>query len=164
MKALSIRQPWINAILHAGKCVENRTWANQTVRGTWVALHASARRAPPASCDECMALARRVGAPLDDVDEPMGAVLGIAFVEDIIFGEDGPLDVGLAERVGPWFEGGVGFVFGPILHIPEQIPCRGALNFWTVPDEVDARMKEMFPRFPPADLLLHPEHASAWPW
>jgi hypothetical protein len=41
MKALTIRQPWIHAILREGKNIENRSW-QRTFRG-WVALHASAR-------------------------------------------------------------------------------------------------------------------------
>lgn len=39
MKALSIRQPWAWAILHAGKRVENRTWSS-SFRGTFL-LHAA---------------------------------------------------------------------------------------------------------------------------
>ena len=38
MKALSVRQPWAWAILHAGKDVENRTWGTR-FRGQ-LAIHA----------------------------------------------------------------------------------------------------------------------------
>jgi hypothetical protein len=41
MKALSIRQPWVYAILHEGKDVENRTWRSH-FRG-WLAIHFSAK-------------------------------------------------------------------------------------------------------------------------
>lgn len=41
MKALSIKQPWVYAILHEGKDIENRSW-NTAYRG-WLALHASGR-------------------------------------------------------------------------------------------------------------------------
>jgi hypothetical protein len=40
MKALTIKQPWIYAILREGKDIENRSW-RRSFRG-WVALHASA--------------------------------------------------------------------------------------------------------------------------
>jgi hypothetical protein len=40
MKGLSLRQPWLTAILHLGKRIENRTW-NTSYRGE-VLLHASA--------------------------------------------------------------------------------------------------------------------------
>ena len=39
MKALSIQQPWLHAILHEGKNIENRPWQN-SFRGC-IALHAS---------------------------------------------------------------------------------------------------------------------------
>ena len=39
MKALSIKQPWVHAILREGKNIENRTW-QRDYRG-WIALHAS---------------------------------------------------------------------------------------------------------------------------
>jgi hypothetical protein len=39
MKALTIKQPWIYAILRGGKDIENRSW-QRSFRG-WVALHAS---------------------------------------------------------------------------------------------------------------------------
>lgn len=38
MKALSVRQPWAWAIIHAGKDIENRTWATN-YRGP-LAIHA----------------------------------------------------------------------------------------------------------------------------
>jgi len=41
MKALSIKQPWVHAILHEGKDIENRSW-QRSFRG-WLALHASAQ-------------------------------------------------------------------------------------------------------------------------
>jgi hypothetical protein len=41
MKAMSIKQPWVHAILHEGKDIENRSW-QRSFRG-WVAIHASAK-------------------------------------------------------------------------------------------------------------------------
>jgi hypothetical protein len=39
MKAMSIKQPWVHAILHEGKDIESRSWQRH-FRG-WVAIHAS---------------------------------------------------------------------------------------------------------------------------
>ena len=41
MKALTIKQPWVHAILHEGKDIENRSW-QRSFRG-WLAIHASAQ-------------------------------------------------------------------------------------------------------------------------
>jgi hypothetical protein len=42
MKALSIKQHWVYAILREGKDIENRSW-KRDFRG-WIALHASGTR------------------------------------------------------------------------------------------------------------------------
>lgn len=39
MKAITVRQPWAWAIIHAGKDIENRSWKTKT-RGR-VAIHAA---------------------------------------------------------------------------------------------------------------------------
>jgi hypothetical protein len=54
MKALSVRQPWAWAIIHAGKDIENWTWRTH-YRGE-VAIHASSKM------DES---GREMGRPLD---------------------------------------------------------------------------------------------------
>src|SRR5213592_4281271 len=41
MKALTIKQPWVHAILREGKDIENRSWQRR-FRG-WLAIHASAQ-------------------------------------------------------------------------------------------------------------------------
>ena len=43
MKALSIKQPWVHAILYEGKDIENRSW-QRSYRG-WIALHVSGQLA-----------------------------------------------------------------------------------------------------------------------
>jgi hypothetical protein len=44
VKALTIKQPWVHAILHEGKDIENRSWQS-SFRG-WPAIHASAQPKP----------------------------------------------------------------------------------------------------------------------
>ena len=41
MKALTVKQPWVHAILHEGKDIENRSW--QCSFRDWLALHAGAQ-------------------------------------------------------------------------------------------------------------------------
>lgn len=47
MKALTLKQPWVHAILPEGKDIENRSW-QRTFRG-WLAIHASAQSRRDAS-------------------------------------------------------------------------------------------------------------------
>ena len=41
MKAITVKQPWVYAILREGKDIENRSW-QRSFRG-WLAIHASAQ-------------------------------------------------------------------------------------------------------------------------
>ena len=49
MRALTIKQPWVHAILHEGKDIENRSW-QRDFRGS-LALHASCARFPLGQVD-----------------------------------------------------------------------------------------------------------------
>jgi hypothetical protein len=76
MKAMSINQPWVHAILHEGKDIENRSW-QRSFRG-WLAIHASAKpllgnRFP------------RGGSPVPDLKTlDYSAICGVARVVDIV--------------------------------------------------------------------------------
>lgn len=76
LRALSIQQPWVHAILHLGKDVENRTWSTKC-RG-WIALHASAR--PRAATDDDFP--RGIRCPDLDLLE-YSAILGVARLVDV---------------------------------------------------------------------------------
>lgn len=142
MKAISIRQPWPFAILHLGKRIENRTWRTD-YRGP-IAIHASKLRL------------RKNGMPTAaEREEVEGAASSI---HDIVFGA-GPMTwrmlietsgaiVGTArivdcvtESASAWFVGPFGIMLEDVRPTP-IIPCRGALGLWTVPLEVERRIRE----------------------
>jgi hypothetical protein len=75
LKAISIKQPWVHAILREGKDIENRSW-QRSFRG-WVAIHASATPRHGAR------LPRGSKTPdLKTLD--YGAICGVARVVDIV--------------------------------------------------------------------------------
>ncbi len=81
MKTLSIRQPWAWAILHAGKCVENRSW--QTPYRGPVLLHAG-KRAYRDYGAACIAIYENSGLMPPAFDElPRGGIVGAAYLSDI---------------------------------------------------------------------------------
>lgn len=42
MKALSVKNPWVDLIFYSDKDVENRTWRlPETIKGAWILIHAS---------------------------------------------------------------------------------------------------------------------------
>lgn len=117
--ALSLKQPWIWAVLHAGKDIENRTWRSG-YRGR-VILHAS-RSMDLAGVKYLQEAGFRVPEEL-----PMGAYLG-----EVTITECRPL----AECASRW-------AFGPWCYILERpvvyetpIPGRGRLGFYPVPEAV----------------------------
>ena len=123
-KALSIRQPWAWAILHAGKDVENRTW-NTKFRGP-VCIHA-AKAMTKKEHSEFVEIARSMarasrwpnGAWIpfpDDLDR--GGIIGTAEIVDCIEQSD-----------SPWWMGPFGLVLENI-HPVEFIPVKGALGLF----------------------------------
>lgn len=84
MRGLSIRQPWLHAIFHLGKRIENRGWANCSYRGP-VLLHASkgcTRDEYDSAVYSIHEMRADIGAPRGTVpplaELPRGVILGIA--------------------------------------------------------------------------------------
>lgn len=126
-KALSIRQPWAWAIVHAGKDIENRDWPTR-YRGP-VCIHASAYKPKQDDCDEfndvfCHAVrdkaerARILPRWSEALSFERGGIVGVAEIVDCV--EQSP---------SPWFMGRYGFVLANVQTI-EFIPVKGALGFF----------------------------------
>lgn len=129
MKALSIRQPWAWAILHAGKRIENRTWATR-YRGP-ILIHAGIYRPGQADVDDFNAVFFNA---FPDVEErrritgrfcearalERGGIVGRARILDCV-----------TESASPWFFGPYGFVLGDVEPLPFR-PCKGSLGLFEV--------------------------------
>ncbi|MEV4609732.1 ASCH domain-containing protein [Neorhizobium sp. LMR1-1-1.1] len=120
--ALSIRQPWAWAILHAGKPVENRDWRPSNpglkFRGR-VCIHASAGMTRDEYSD-----ARRFIWSLGITDVPIledlqrGGIVGVTTIVDVVSDLD-----------NPWFFGPRGLVLQDSEAV-DFIPVKGALGFF----------------------------------
>jgi hypothetical protein len=122
--ALSLRQPWLWAILFCGKEIENRTWRSSR-RGR-IILHASK------TMDETgLRFLAEAGFAVPDA-LPMGAYVGEVTITDCrpVTACDSPW------AFGPWCY----TLERPIPYIT-PIPGRGQLGFYPVSDEV-ARLLE----------------------
>lgn len=163
MKALSIRQPWAWAILKAGKDIENRDWPT-SLRGRF-AIHT----AKGMTRDEYQSaigyitqafvknilrkpVEHQIGAGqlniatgelvMPDFEEIIrGAIVGVTDLVDCL-----QFPYGTAYHGSPWFEGKYGFILKNVIALPEPIPCKGALNFWEVPDDISAQIEEQLRR------------------
>ncbi len=123
MKALSIRQPWAWAILHAGKDIENRDWPAR-LRGT-ILIHAAKGMTQGEYIDAAHTIrsARgNVGALPSFSQLERGGIVGQVEIVDCV------------ERSSSlWFFGRYGFVLRNAKPLP-FVPFKGALGFFDIPD------------------------------
>lgn len=133
MKAISIRQPWANAVIHGSKNIENRSWTT-SLRGP-VAIHAGATLHKQ-SAEDYIRFVHERRLPEDaqmTISEmrmlPLGVVIGVVNVVDCVTRSD-----------SPWFEGPHGFVLSRPVPV-EPIPCRGALQFFDLPLSVEREIE-----------------------
>ncbi|MCD9194247.1 ASCH domain-containing protein [Streptomyces albireticuli] len=118
MKALTIRQPWADAIIHQTKRTENRTWKT-TYRGP-VLIHAGAAHDPQAA----------IYGPRPDI---RSAILAIASITDCHYSDDG-------QCCGPWGnEHTYHWTLANVTPLPTPVPCKGRLGLWTPSDDVTTR-------------------------
>lgn len=122
--ALSVLQPWAWLIAHGWKDVENRTWLTK-FRGRFL-VHAGMRWGREQREDLAYVRARFPDITLPDEFE-RGGIVGTATVVDCV-----------ANMSSRWFSGPWGFVLVGQRVAPRFVPCKGALGFFKVPDEVAA--------------------------
>ena len=125
--ALSIRQPWAWAILHAGKDIENRGWSTN-FRGRFY-LHAAKGMALAEyedfvafTCNRSRFDALEVARPSRE-DLLFGGIIGEAELVDCV-----------REHASPWFTGEYGFVLRIAQPLPFR-PLKGSLGFFVVQPE-----------------------------
>jgi hypothetical protein len=112
MKALTIRQPWVDAILAEGKDIENRSWKTN-YRG-WLAWHAAG------AVDRYARFPR--GYHLPDLDQwECSAICGVARLVDVV-----------STSRSKWFSGQHGGKHVDARPLRNPIFCKGALGLWTL--------------------------------
>lgn len=127
MRALSVRQPWAWAIIHAGKNIENRTWHNKHTIGT-IAIHASKGLLPVED------MPPRVRRP-QPAELVRSAIIGIVDVVDVV-----------ENHRSRWFHGPLGWVLKNPRALTRPIECQGALGLWAVPRSIERRIMRQLER------------------
>jgi len=132
VKALSIRQPWAWAILHAGKDIENRVWKDYTrdakFRGDFL-VHASSGMTKREYEEFVWLVDRDIKLPPDLIIPAFDALLRGGFV-----GRARVTDA-VRRSASPWFFGPLGLVLADAKPGPFT-PFKGMLGFFDVPDEI----------------------------
>ncbi|MFF2852612.1 hypothetical protein ACFVT5_40925 [Streptomyces sp. NPDC058001] len=123
MKALTIRQPWVGAIAHQTKRVENRTWKLPAKHErTRILIHAAAKPDLNATV---------YGDHLD----VYSAIVAVATITGSHWSDDG-------RCCGPWGEEGVyHWGLADVIALPEPVAAKGALGFWTPDGDVLAAVE-----------------------
>jgi hypothetical protein len=121
--ALSIRQPWAWAILHAGKDIENRSWRTD-YRGPFC-IHASAgmTKREYLEFEGVYGLDHRWTIP-EPGDLSRGGIVGTAQIVDCV-----------PRHASPWFFGRWGFVLDDVQPVA-LIPVKGCLGFFDWRDQL----------------------------
>lgn len=112
--ALSVQQPWPWAMFHAGKDIENRSWATK-FRGK-VLIHAGKK----IDFDGIEWLADEGYNVPGEYELLTGGIIGVATIVDCV-----------KESDSKWFFGEYGFVLKGCHEIP-FMPCKGKLGFFNV--------------------------------
>lgn len=118
MRAISIRQPWAWAIVHAGKRIENRSWRCD-YRGP-IAIHAAKGMTLDEYEDACDFM-RDIGVacvPRDKLQR--GGIIGVATVISCV-----------RKSSDPWFMGPWGIYLADVRPV-EFFPCRGQLGIFDI--------------------------------
>lgn len=151
MKALSILNPWCGLIAAGEKLIENRSRRMINARdwGTPFALHASMTIDQPA-WSRILEIAPELAPELANTKEKArwhqlsrhtGAIIGIATIVTHV------TDVRqIAEYTSPeqarWFFGPIGYVLRDVQALKRPVPCKGALGFWNVPEDIRRQVAE----------------------
>lgn len=138
MRALTVRQPWAWAIMHAGKDIENRSWlpAPAGILGERIAVHASLGH--DAASYEAYADLTGHHAPRD---LPRGVVLGSVMLAGWVASDGSASDPSLQRFLqSRWLQGPYGWVLQAPRPANELVACRGALGLWRLPADLLAQV------------------------
>jgi hypothetical protein len=150
MRALSLRQPWADAVVYGGKRLENRVkWTNSHFRGEFL-IHASAGMTMKEWAFTSDFVAERALSwsvpPVASLRTRMGGIVGVANVVGVVRrGEDPRLVLGM---MGPpnfdvqlqhrWWMGSFALILSNVRPTP-FVPCKGRLGFFRVDEAIVER-------------------------
>lgn len=121
--ALTVKEPWLTCGAFHGKPVENRTWKLPSKHvGKRVFLHTSSKLD-----NDGMTIASSLATKQlkQDVLFPGQCLVATAVFTDCVTSHE-----------SKWFFGPYGFIWENFKLLPNFYNCRGALNFWRVPETI----------------------------
>lgn len=153
MRGLSLTQPWSTLVAIGAKKFETRSWG--AVPCGWIAIHAS-KGFPRWAKDMCrdypFAEVLTKGLPVShrdyiEVTLPTGAIVAVVNFDACTPTEKFQSDAWARlltdqeREFGDFGPSRFAWRFAEVKRLPEPIPCKGALGLWTVPVDVEARIR-----------------------
>lgn len=140
MKALTLLNPWAQAIAYWGKDLENRTWAPpESLIGERIAIHAGKMPLSGAALDDVQHVVDQLATSIIHLPEPVSvgwflqrssAVLCTAVVGRPV-----------RESKSRWFIGPLGWPLRDIVRMNGPVPCSGAQGLWDLPADTEAAVR-----------------------
>lgn len=130
MRALTIKQPWADAIAHGEKRCENRTWEPPKKHlGTRILIHAGVAYDP-------MGRFHIDRNTLGSWPDTRGAIIAVATLQDFHMAADGCCSPWGLPNIYHW-------ILADVAALPEPVPAKGALGFWTpAEDALNAALRQ----------------------
>lgn len=166
MRALTITQPWAGLIAASVKLVENRprSMIKREDFGKPFAIHASREidesvyagvmDISPDICaldysDGMIVQVIRLDSRWYKLSRITSAVIAIATIDKVLDPRSLGIDPDSDDARSPlapdqrrWFSGPIGYVLRDVTTLPSPVPCKGALGFWTLTADVEAKVRE----------------------
>jgi hypothetical protein len=162
MRALTLTQPWAGLVASGIKLVENRprSMIKREDFGKPFAIHASRE------IDEDVYAQLRENAPdvcpaaFSSFDPDAfippemrwyrlsritSAVIAVATIDAMIEGPPRGTAGFLSDDQRRWYFGPIGYVLRDVIALREPVACKGALGFWTLPADVESKVREHLP-------------------
>jgi hypothetical protein len=156
MRALTLTQPWAGLVASGIKLVENRPrrMIKREDFGKQFAIHAS-RDIDEEVYGRIVEIAPELAGFLESsrgghrwyqLSQVKSAVIAVATIDyeieaDPTHGYVGPVDVPALGDQRRWFFGPIGYVLRDIRALAKRVPCRGWQGFWTLPADVELRVR-----------------------
>lgn len=130
MKALTLHRPWSFAVAHLGKDVENRGW--RTNHRGQIAIHGGKRW-------DYDAAALIFGISGNYPVQTAQGVVAVANLTEV----HGAEECGFGLSCSYWaLAHGWHWILADVIPLPEPVPCKGRQGLWTLPDEVERKVRE----------------------
>lgn len=122
LRALTLHRPWAWAVAHAGKRLENRSWAPPGwALGKRLAIHAG----KTFNERDRHFIMKRFGITVPSKDDDPTGIVAVC-----------TLAGSTTSSTDPWFAGPFAWRLNDVVALPEPVPCPGAQGIWVIPPEI----------------------------